>query len=82
MTKELMESNYMDALLRAALLLGDLHHTAPVCEITISGFVIHDKVRELHPRCKIVAQNDPGAHPISVPIPLQQAENYLILYPN
>ena len=81
MTKELMENNYIEALLRAALLLGDLRHSVPVHEITISGFTIRDHVRKLYPRCKIQvqAERDPFFDAISPPA--SQGENYLILYP-
>lgn len=81
MTKELMESNYMEALLRASILLGDLHRTVPVREITISVFMIRDNVRKLYPRCKIVAQNEQCVYPVSTVIPAPLAEDYLILYP-
>ena len=80
-TKELMEGNYMEALLRAAILLGDLHRTVPVREITISGFLIRDNVRKLYPRCKIVAQNEQHSYTVSTAFPSQTAEDYLILYP-
>lgn len=81
MTKELTENNYMEALLRAAILLGDLHRTVPVREITISGFMIRDNVRKLYPRCKIVAQIELNSFPVSTVIPSPSAEDYLILYP-
>ena len=81
MTKELMENNYIEALLRAALLLGDLYHSAPVHEITISGFTIHDHVRELYPRCKIQVQTEQDSFFDAISSPTSQGENYLILYP-
>ena len=80
-TKELMEGNYMEALLRATLLLGDLHRTVPVREITISGFVIRNHFRKLYPRCRIVAQTEQNVYPASTVIPSPIAEDYLILYP-
>ena len=80
MTKELTVNNYMEALLRAALLLGDLHRAVPVHEITISGFLIHNHVRKLYPRCKIAAQSELCAYPTSTVIPSSPAEDYLILY--
>ena len=81
MTKELRENNYMEALLRAALLLGDLHRTAPVREITISGFVIRNHIRKLYPRCRISVQ--PALDPYSPTTIVQDSsgEDYLILYP-
>lgn len=81
MTKELTESNYMEALLRAAILLGDLHRTVPVHEITISGFMIRDNIRKLYPRCKIIAQTGQNTYPVSTVISSPPAEDYLILYP-
>ena len=80
-TKELMEGNYMEALLRAAILLGDLHRMVPIREITISGFLIRNHVRKLYPRCKTVAQNEQFSSPVSTVIPSLPAEDYLILYP-
>jgi len=81
MTKELMENNYMEALLRAALLLGDLHRTVPVHEITISGFMVGNRVRKLYPRCRIVAQTGQQSCLVGTISPDSSGENYLILYP-
>ena len=79
MATELMEDNYMQALLRAALLLGDLHRQIPVREITIAGFLIRDHARKLYPRCKMVAQaEEETASSISSDT---AGEDYLILYP-
>ncbi len=81
MTKELTENNYMEALLRTALLTGDLHRSVPVHEITISGFLICNHVRRLYPRCKIAAWAErPYGHPKTV-LPDLPGEDYLILYP-
>ena len=81
MTRELTENNYMEALLRAALLLGDLHRTVPVHEITISGFAVRDHARKMYPRCRIVAR--PVLNPCSSATFAQDSsgEDYLILYP-
>lgn len=73
-------SSYV-TLLRVAIHLGDLHRSASVHEITIFGFMIRDNVRKLYPRCKIVAQNEQCAYPVSTVIPSPLAEDYLILYP-
>lgn len=78
MAKELVEDNYMHALLRAALLFGDLHRRIPVREITIAGFLIQNHARRLYPRCKMVAQAAEAASPISSDT---AGEDYLILYP-
>ena len=81
MTKELRENNYMEALLRAALLLGDFRRSVPVREITISGFQVQNHVRKLYPRCRIVAQSKHQPHPTAIVIPESSGEDYLILYP-
>lgn len=71
----------MEALLQAALLLGDLHRSVPVHEITISGFLIRNHARKLYPRCRIVAQCEQQDYPVSTVISSPPAEDYLILYP-
>ena len=71
-TKEIITGNYMEALLRASLLLGDLHRTTPIREITISAFQLQNHVRRLAPRCRIISQDAPYEN---------AAEDYLILYP-
>lgn len=81
MAKEIMEDNYMLALLRAALLLGDLHRSIPVREITISGFLFHDSIRKLYPRCKILARTDSHPYSTGAVIFSPRGEDYLILYP-
>lgn len=81
MTRELTENNYMEALLRAALLLGDLHRPIPVREITISGFLIHNHVRRLYPRCKITARTEHPYYPAEATLPNLPSEDFLILYP-
>lgn len=79
--KELLESNYMAALLRAALLLGDLHHTPPVRGITISAFQIRGHTRHLYLRCRIIVQDSPFFHPDRTTHSALAHEEYLILYP-
>lgn len=73
---EIVVENYMQALLKAALLLGDPHRTEAVHKVTISGFDSIDHTRVLHSRCIILHE------PLS---DLPEAENaetdYLILYP-
>lgn len=81
MTIELVENNYMEALLRAALLLGDLHRTVPVHEITISSFMICKHIRKLYPRCRIQTQVDHVAYTRSMVHSETLGENYLILFP-
>lgn len=71
----------MEALLQAAILLGDLHHTVSVHEITISGFVIRNHVRKLYPYCKIVARAEHLYYSTETVLPDPHGEDYLILYP-
>lgn len=80
MAREFMEANYMEALLRAALLLGDLHRTAPIRAITISAFQIHDNARKLYPRCRIFVQDD-SCSCSAATISSFPGDDYLILYP-
>ena len=80
-TKELTENNYMEALLRASLLLADSQRIVPVHEILISGFQIHDQVRRLYPHCRIIVQSDTNVYPATTVIPPPPGEDYLILYP-
>ena len=80
-TKEIQSSNYMEALLRASLLLGDLHRAVPVHEITIAAFDSSGHSRHLYPKCMIIS-HDPLASQQMPPggcAPLE--EKYLILYP-
>ena len=77
----MLTGNYMEALLRAAMLLGDLHRAVPVREITISGFLVRNHVRKLYPRCKILPQIAIRSYPAETVLPEPSGENYLILYP-
>lgn len=80
MTKELVESNHMEVLLRTSILRSDLHRTVPVREITISDVMNCDNLRKLYPCCKIVAQIRQNAHPASTVISSLPAKDSLILY--
>lgn len=71
----------MEAPLRAALLLGDLHRAVPVHEITISGFMARNHVRKLYPRCRIIARIEHPYYPAETVLPAPPGEDYLILYP-
>lgn len=80
-TKELRTGNYMEALLRASLLLGDRHRSVPIREITIAAYDSLERPRHLYPSCKIISSAHaapplapPGAH-------VPPGESYLILYP-
>lgn len=52
-------SNYLEALLRAALILGDLHRTASVREVTISSMEKWDSGHRVQTRCRITVECDP-----------------------
>ena len=70
MSKEWIESNYMEALLRAALVLGDKHCEKPVREVTVAGYKMEGENRTLYPRCKTIAQD----------VDTSSGEDHLILY--
>ena len=79
--QEIIVENYMQALLKAALLLGDLHHSEPIHRVVISGFCYSDRLRILHSRCTIICE--PKTVPPKIEnncIPASSSE-YLILYP-
>ena len=73
MPGEVIASNYMEALLRAALILGERGREPRVDEIRISSFCMQGAQRQLQPRCKITVEA--GAVPNAMPARL------LILYP-
>lgn len=81
-TKELVEKNYMEALLRAALLLGDTHRNVPIREITIAGFHECNHVRKLYPRCRVFVQTEPQNPPLKGSFVDVKKEYYLLLYPH
>lgn len=70
MAKELFERNYMEALLRATLVLGDKHRKTPVREAAVAGYKMDGDTRILHPRCTMTIQDENAA----------DGEDYLILY--
>ena len=73
MPGEVIASNYMEALLRAALILGERGRDPRVEEIRISSFCMRGAQRQLHPKCKITVEAgiDPSA----------SAARLLILFP-
>ena len=73
MPGEVIASNYMEALLRAALILGERGREPRVKEIQISSFCIGGTRRKLHPRCKITVETDVEAN--------APAAQLLIIYP-
>ena len=73
MPGEVIASNYMEALLRAALILGERGREPRVNEIRIAAFCMRGAKRQLHTRCKISTEPDVG--------PNAPAAQLLILYP-
>lgn len=71
MAKEINEKNYMEALLRAALIMGDLHPQKPIREITIAGCKVGADAKQINPRCKMFAQGADAA----------DGEDFIILFP-
>lgn len=71
MVKERIEGTYIEALLRAALLLGDKHSAISVREVTVVGYKLDGEERTLYPRCKMAVQDENAS----------TGEDYLILYP-
>lgn len=71
MAKEVNEKNYMEALLRAALIMGDRCPPKPIREITIASCKLEEDARQIVPRCKLTAQNAPA-----------DAEDYAVLFPD
>ena len=78
---EIIVENYMQALLKAALLLGDLRRSEPIHRVVISEFCHSDHLRILRSRCTIICE--PKTVPSKIEddcIPASSSE-YLILYP-
>ena len=73
MPGEVIASNYMEALLRAALILGERGREPRVDEIRISSFCMHGARRQLQPMCKISVEADAGSN--------ESTAQLLILYP-
>lgn len=59
-SKELMASNFMEALLRAALILGDRRRFPPVNEIYILSVDARTPNRQPRAQCRIIME--PAAH--------------------
>ena len=75
--EEIMVENYMQALLHAALLLGDPQRCGSVCGITVSAVYEHSGGRLTYPRCRILVE--PTERQASC-TPQAKGE-YIILYP-
>ena len=73
MPGEVIASNYMEALLRAALILGERGREPRVEEIRISSFCMRGEHRRLRHKCKITVEADAR--------PDASAVQLLILYP-
>ena len=72
MSREMTASNFMEALLRAALILGDRRRESPVNEIRILSMETQGPRRQLHARCRITMEPVASAPP---------SERIQIVYP-
>ena len=79
--QEIIVENYMQALLKAALLLGDLHPSEPIRRIVISGFCHSDHLRILHSTCTIICEPKTVPPKIESDCLSDSSSEYLILYP-
>ena len=78
---EIIIESYIQALLKAALLLGDPRHSESIHKVVISGFCHSDHLRILHSRRTIICK--PKTAPSKTEsdrIPTSSSE-YLIFYP-
>ena len=81
MTKELMENSYVEALLRAAAMLGDGGRSCPIHEVTVSAFEMKNEVRCVYPRCRLTVQSLPLVYNSRMHTMPNAGEDYVILYP-
>ena len=79
--QEIFVENYMQALLKAALLLGDLHRSEPIHRVVISGFCHSDHLRILHSKCTIICEAKTVPPKIESDCLPASSSEYLILYP-
>ena len=79
--QEIIVENYMQALLKAALLLGDLHHSEPIHRVVISEFCHSDHLRILRSRCTIICEPKIVPPKIESDCLSGSSSEYLILYP-
>lgn len=56
MFREVSASNFMEALLRAALILGDRRREQPINEIRILSCEMRGSTRQLHAQCRITME--------------------------
>ena len=78
---EIIVENYMQALLKAALLLGNLHPPEPIHRVVISGFCHSDHLRILHSKCTIICEPKTVPPKIESDCLSDSSSEYLILYP-
>lgn len=70
MSKEWIESNYIEALLRAALVIGDKNQEKPVREVIVAGYKMDGENGTIQHRCKMTVQDEDAS----------SGEDHLILY--
>lgn len=78
-TKEIAAANYMEALLRASLILSDLRPSHSISTIVICTFHCVDHQRILQIRCKITVESDNYSSTVFSPGDMKEA--YRIVYP-
>ena len=78
---EIIVENYMQALLKAALLLGDLRHSESIHRVVISEFCHSDHLRILHSKCTIICEPKIVPPKIESDCLSDSSSEYLILYP-
>lgn len=80
-TKEILVENYMQALLKASLLLGNPHKHEPIHKVAISGFQYGSYARTLHSQCIIICEPNVTLPELTSASSSATEVDYLILYP-
>ena len=79
--KEIFVENYMQALLKAALLLGDPERTEAIRRIAVCGYRPDDSARRPLPRCLIFRELAAPFSDSLLSDPAGRTVEYRILYP-
>lgn len=79
---EILVGDYMEALLRSALLLTDLRRASPIREIVIASYRMGEGERILRTRCRIIPAAVDFTHSSQADDAESVPEEYLILYPD
>ena len=79
-TKEITVRNFMEALLRSSLILGDLHRSSPVRLIEICAYRMEDNRRVLYPQCTITMKKRYST-PSRLSNTDDDSDEYQVIYP-